>query len=165
MAKYSIIIPTYNSIKYIKECVQSVLDQHVNDFQLIIVDSGSTDHTLQWIYGLQDSRITVYESPNRLGIEENWARIKEIEKAEFMTILGHDDVLHSDYLQTMGSLIDKHPDASLYQTHFLFKSWASCHEVHTQEETPWMSVSQGRMLLNIHQERDAITFFLKKIKI
>jgi len=118
--KFSIIIPTYNSLKWIEESVNSVLCQSLNDFELIIVDSGSTDNTLNWISLLHDKRIKIYSTDKKLSIEENWSRIKEIPKKEFMTILGHDDILYPDYLATMDNLINQHPDASLYQSHFQF---------------------------------------------
>lgn len=107
-------------MRFIKPCVESVLAQELDSFDLHIVDSGSTDATLQWIEGLNDSRIHIYTTASRLGIEANWGRIKDIQRNEFMTILGHDDVLDANYLSVMDALIQKHPQASLYQAHFRF---------------------------------------------
>lgn len=120
MAKFSILIPTYNSTKYIKACVNSILAQSLNDFTIHILDSYSTDNTIEWIKSLNDKRIEIYATEERLTIEQNWGRFKDISKNEFMTILGHDDVLHPNYLAEMNNLIQKHPNASLYQTHFQF---------------------------------------------
>jgi GT2 family glycosyltransferase len=53
-----------------------------------------------------------------LTIEENWSRITGIEKNEFITLIGHDDLLEPHYLGTMDRLINKHPNATLYQAHF-----------------------------------------------
>lgn len=120
MMKYSIIIPTYNSIKWIKQSVESVLSQSLKEFELIILDSGSNDETIEWIRSSNDKRIKIYTSTFRLNIEENWARIALINKGEFITILGHDDILYPNYLETMDKLINEFPDASLYQAHFNF---------------------------------------------
>lgn len=120
MKRFSIILPVYNGGQLVKQCVRSILDQTVTDFNLLVLDNNSDDGTLQWISGLNDDRIMIFPSPVRLGMEANWARIKELDKNEFITIIGHDDILHPHYLAEMGRLISKHPDASLYQTHYSF---------------------------------------------
>lgn len=116
--KYSIILPVRNGGNYVKECVTSILNQTVSDFELSILDNNSTDGTLDWIQSINDSRITIYPSKEPLSIEQNWGRIKDIPKNEFMTMIGHDDILHVDYLATMDELIRNYPDATLYQAHF-----------------------------------------------
>ncbi len=119
--KYSIILPVHNGGNYIKECVSSILNQTLQDFNLIILENNSNDGTLEWLQSLKDERIIVHDSPNRtLTIEENWGRALKITKNEFITLIGHDDILMPDYLETMENLIAKHPNASLYQTHFTY---------------------------------------------
>lgn len=118
--KYSFIVPTYNSERWIQPCVNSILSQSYADFNLIILDSGSTDQTLNWIRSLNDNRIIIYTTEQRLGIVENWARIITIPRNEFMTIAGHDDVFYQDYLETIDRLIVNNPGGGLYQTHFNF---------------------------------------------
>jgi glycosyltransferase involved in cell wall biosynthesis len=117
---FSIILPVRNGGEYIKECVNSILSQTVEYFNLIILDSGSTDGTIEWVNTLTDSRIVFYPSDTPLSIEQNWARIKSIPRNEWMTIIGHDDIMHRNYLEVIAQLIDKYPDASLYATHFDF---------------------------------------------
>lgn len=118
MPKFSIILPVRNGGEYLKLCVNSILNQSHNDFNLLVLDNNSTDGSAEWIATLKDNRIKIHHSESSLPIEENWGRIKNIEKNEFMTMIGHDDVLHLDYLAEMNRLIDKHPNASLYQAHF-----------------------------------------------
>ncbi|WP_207515589.1 glycosyltransferase family 2 protein [Longitalea luteola] len=120
MPKYSIILPVRNGGEYVKECVQSILRQIYTDFNLIVLDNNSTDGTVEWISALNDNRIIVYRSDRPLSIEENWGRIKDIPKNEFMTMIGHDDLLYPHYLQEMDALIARHPKATLYQTHFTY---------------------------------------------
>jgi len=116
--QFSIILPVLNGGEYIKECVQSILAQSVTDFNLIVLDSGSTDGTIEWLQMQNDERIILQLSDKPMTITENWSRIKNISRNEWMTIIGHDDILCSDYLQTMTALIKQYPDASLYQAHF-----------------------------------------------
>lgn len=117
-SNYSIMLPVRNGGAYLKECVNSILNQSVSDFTLHILDNASTDGSADWIRSLGDSRIRLCLSTKPLTIEENWSRILEVDKNEFMTMIGHDDILHKHYLEEMESLISAHPTASLYQSHF-----------------------------------------------
>jgi glycosyltransferase involved in cell wall biosynthesis len=120
MNKYSIILPVRNGGEYVKQCVNSILSQTIPEFDLLVLDNCSTDGSAEWIKSLNDHRIKLFPASHPLTIEENWARIKDVQKNEFITLIGHDDLLHPGYLKTMDALIKKHPDASLYQTHFSF---------------------------------------------
>lgn len=118
MRKFSIILPVRNGGTYVKECVGSILAQTCMDFNLIVLDNNSTDGTQEWINALDDDRIEFYGSDTDLSIEQNWARVKDMPKNEFITLIGHDDILLPHYLEEMIRLIALHPEASLYQTHF-----------------------------------------------
>ena len=118
--KFSIILPVKNGGEYVKECVDSILSQSLQDFNLVVLDNCSTDGTLEWLQSLNDPRIVMHQSEKPLSIEENWARIKAVPKNEFITLIGHDDVLNTNYLQVMADLIQKHPNASLYQSHYQY---------------------------------------------
>jgi glycosyltransferase involved in cell wall biosynthesis len=118
--EFSVVIPVRNGGEYIKECVNSILAQTVQNFDLIILDNASTDGTVAWLRSLNDSRITIYPSDQFLAIEQNWDRIKTVPRKKWMMITGHDDIMHPNYLEVISALIQKHPDASLYQPHFNF---------------------------------------------
>jgi glycosyltransferase involved in cell wall biosynthesis len=120
MSKYSIILPVRNGGAYLKECVQSILAQTHTDFMLQVLDNCSTDGTPEYLVSLNDPRIKIYPAPQPLSIEENWARIPTLQKNEFITLIGHDDILLPHYLQEMNTLIEQHPLASLYQAHFSY---------------------------------------------
>ncbi|MFP5042845.1 glycosyltransferase [Parasediminibacterium sp. JCM 36343] len=120
MNKFSIILPVRNGGEYIKECVGSILNQELQDFNLIVLDNNSTDGTVEWVTSLKDKRIVIYSSTQSLSIEENWTRALTVPKNEFITLIGHDDILFPGYLTTMDALIARHPTASLYQTHFTY---------------------------------------------
>ncbi len=120
MSKYSVILPVRNGGAYVKECVNSIISQTYTDFNFIVLDNNSTDGTPEWIESLKDDRIIIYRSAESLGIVGNWARIVNTQKNEFITLIGHDDILDPHYLAVMDELIKKYPDASLYQTHFRY---------------------------------------------
>jgi len=69
---------------------------------------------------LRHDNIIIHPSATLLPIDQNWARIVSTSTYEYITLIGHDDVLKPDYLAVMNELIDKYPAASLYQTHFNF---------------------------------------------
>lgn len=118
--KYSIILPVRNGGHYVKECVNSIFAQSLPDFHLHVLDNCSTDGTLEWLRSLTDPRIKIYPAETPLSIEDNWGRIVTIPRNEFMTLIGHDDILDPHYLAAMDRLITQHPDASLYQAHFRY---------------------------------------------
>lgn len=120
MFKYSIILPVRNGGEYVKECIYSILAQTLPDFNLHVLDNCSTDGTTEWLQSLTDARIIFEPASKPLTIEESWARITAIKKNEFITLIGHDDILEKNYLQVMDDLIRRNPDASLYQTHFRY---------------------------------------------
>lgn len=118
--KYSIILPVRNGGEYIKVCVKSILSQTLQNFNLIILDNQSTDGTSEWLASLKNEKIIVYPADKPLSIEENWARIREVPKNEFITLIGHDDILFPGFLENIDRLINEYPSAGLYHTHFNF---------------------------------------------
>ncbi len=120
MQKFSIILPVRNGGEYVKLCINSILSQTINNFNLIVLDNCSIDGTLEYIQSLGDDRIVLYPSSKPLTIEENWGRIVSVNKNKFITLIGHDDILFPDYLAEMEQLIHTYPEASLYQTHFVY---------------------------------------------
>lgn len=117
--RFSIILPVRNGGEHLKLCVASILAQtRADDFDLFILENGSTDGTAEWLRTLSDPRVQVQPSRESLTIEENWARILEISRGDFMTMIGHDDLLEPTFLEVIHALIQRAPDAGLYQTHF-----------------------------------------------
>lgn len=118
--KFSIILPVRNGGEYLKVCVQSILAQSYPHFNLKILDNNSSDNTVEYLQSLNDTRIKIYTQQNNLNINENWARALEIQKNEFTTLIGHDDILAPNFLHEINQLIFQHPSATLFHTHFNF---------------------------------------------
>lgn len=99
--KISVIIPVYNTEKYVKESVESIMQQTLQDIEIIIINDGSTDNSLSVIHLLaqQDQRITVYSQSNQgLSIARNTGLEKV--KGEFIYFMDSDDLLTNDALET-----------------------------------------------------------------
>jgi hypothetical protein len=80
--------------------------------------TSNTDDALHAIKDLKNPKITIQLSDENLDILQNWRRIKDLDKKEYMTILGYDDILSKGFLNCINNLINTDPDASLYHTHF-----------------------------------------------
>ncbi|MGE4239670.1 glycosyltransferase family 2 protein [Ramlibacter sp.] len=116
MTSFSIFLPVRNGWPYVQDCVASILAQTHADFELTILDNQSTDETGPWLKTLTDPRIRLQSSTSSLSIVESWARILHAPKREYMTLIGHDDLLGPGFLAAVDALIRAHPDAGLYQT-------------------------------------------------
>lgn len=88
--KISIIIPMHNEEKYLQECLESVLSQTINDIEVICVDDGSTDNTLQILQGYDDSRLTIIKQ-NRQGAGMARNRALDVASGEFVAFMDADD--------------------------------------------------------------------------
>lgn len=114
--QFSIFLPVRNGGSYVKECIKSILKQSYPYFELNVLDNDSTDGTVSWVTNIDDQRIHLYKSQQALSIEQSWARIKGISKQKYMTTIGHDDIFDPHFLEEAKILIEKYPEASLYQT-------------------------------------------------
>lgn len=112
MSIISIIIPVYNSEKTILETIKSVLNQTINDFEIIVIDDGSKDKTLEVISKISDPRIQVFSYPNA-GVSTSRNRGWEQAKGEFIAFLDHDDLWSPEKLKSQLQALQEHPDAAL----------------------------------------------------
>ncbi|MBQ9221984.1 glycosyltransferase family A protein [Succinivibrio sp.] len=94
----SIIVPVYNSEKYIKKCIESILSQTVTDFELIILNDGSTDHSLDVISSFEDNRIVLINKKNT-GVANTRNEGIFVAKGDFITFVDSDDWVSDDYLE------------------------------------------------------------------
>lgn len=99
MTKISVILPVYNSQKFIKQAIESVLGQTFTDFELIIVNDGSTDSTLEIISDFKDKRIRLISQQNQgPGAARNNAL--KVAEGDYVMFLDSDDWYSKDALET-----------------------------------------------------------------
>lgn len=91
MPLFSVVMPTYNRAKWLEGAIQSVLNQTFEDFELIIVDDGSTDNTRDLVSGFADSRILYYYQENKERSAARNAGIK-LASGDYVCFLDSDDV-------------------------------------------------------------------------
>ena len=107
MARVSVIIPVFNVEKYIKECIDSVINQTLTDIEIICVDDGSTDNSLNLLKQYSDTRIKIISQENK-GLAA--ARNEGVKHAtgEYIAFLDSDDFLNYSALEKLYNLADKH---------------------------------------------------------
>lgn len=107
----SIIIPVYNVEKYLKECLNSVVNQTYANLEIILVNDGSTDKSPQICdeFALQDSRIKVFHQKNS-GVSS--ARNKGLDSVsgDFITFVDSDDTIEKEHIQNMVNLLKDDTD-------------------------------------------------------
>ncbi|WP_251547638.1 glycosyltransferase family 2 protein [Limosilactobacillus caecicola] len=105
--KVSMIVPVYNCLKYLKDCLDSILKQTYHNLEIILVDDGSTDGSLKICveYAHQDSRIRVFHQDNQ-GVSV--ARNNGISHAtgEYLCFVDGDDKVSENYCEHLVSLIE-----------------------------------------------------------
>lgn len=108
----SVIIPVYNGETTIKETIESVLNQTFNDFELIIINDGSQDSTLEIINSINDTRIKVSSFLNS-GVSASRNRGLAKAQGEFISFLDADDLWTQDKLELQLKALQSHPHAAL----------------------------------------------------
>lgn len=108
--RVSIIIPAYNAVRYLSATVESVLAQTVTDWEMVIVDDGSTDETLSCAKGWaeKDSRIRYIHQANA-GVSAARNRGFAEVHADYIAFLDADDVWEPDALETLLTALEKQP--------------------------------------------------------
>lgn len=112
MPKISIIIPLYNKGTYILNTIQSVLFQEYEDYEVVIVDDGSTDDSVDIINEkIHSNKITIVSQPNAGPAAARNTGVRNA-KGEWVVFLDADDELLPDALSTFDNLTKEHPEAA-----------------------------------------------------
>ncbi len=108
----SVVIPLFNKENYIKDSLNSVLNQNYPDFELIIVNDGSTDQSLKIINEINDPRIRIVNQ-NNSGVSAARNNGVKYSTGDYIAFLDADDIWSKSYLLNCRDLINKYPDAAI----------------------------------------------------
>jgi len=114
---FSIVIPLYNKAAYIEKAIQSVLAQTFQEFELIVIDDGSTDGGLEIVQQIKDSKIQLIQQKNQ-GVSTARNNAVKATKYDYVAFLDADDWWSPDFLEEMKSLITEFPEGSLYASSY-----------------------------------------------
>jgi len=107
MPKVSIVLPTYNQARYLKKAISSVLLQSFPDFELIIVNDGSTDNTEQVIKNFNDKRIIYIKQKNQ-GEYKSTNKALRMIRGDYFTWIHSDDLWPKNNLKNRVEFLNKH---------------------------------------------------------
>lgn len=149
MPKFSVVIPLYNKAAYIFATVQSVLQQQYRDFELIVVDDGSTDHGIEKLAGIQDPRMKIIRQENQ-GVSVARNTGISAARSEFVAFLDADDMWCPDYLQQIEQLTEKYTQADIFVTAYNILMASDVIHYSNEEDTDtsgvhnyWLSLKNG----------------------
>ena len=134
--RFSIIVPLYNKAPYVRHALESIATQTFRDYEVIVVDDGSTDGSLDVVRDfvrndgmsrlrlnepltLNDGRLTILSQPNA-GVAAARNNGVEKSKGEYVCFLDADDWWETTFLDEMDRLIKEYPDAGLYATNYVY---------------------------------------------
>ena len=126
--KVSIILSSYNHAKYIKEAIDSVLDQTFSNFELIIWDDASSDDSWEIISSYSDPRIKAFRNEENMRGGITKKAIAEVAAGKYIAIHHSDDIWESEKLAKQVAFLDSHPEigAVFSQAHIIDENGDDC---------------------------------------
>jgi len=110
----SVLMPVYNAEKFLREAMESILNQSFTDFEFLIVDDGSTDSSPEIIRSFSDPRIRLYKNEINLGISATLNRGIDLAEADLIARMDADDIAHRERLEKQYEFVNTYPDGALY---------------------------------------------------
>jgi len=115
--RVSVIMSVYNAETYLAESIESILDQTYKDFELIVVNDGSTDRSLQIIKAYEDKRIKIFSHSN-MGVAKSRNKAICLARGEYIAIQDSDDISSQDRLIKTVKFLDEHQDLDMVGGNF-----------------------------------------------
>lgn len=109
----SVLIPTYNSEKYIKDTLKSILNQTYVNLEIVVIDDASTDSTVEIVKKYKDKRIKLYVNEKNLGISENMNKAIKLSKGKYLAIMDADDWSYPYRIEQQVKLMENNPKVVL----------------------------------------------------
>ena len=159
--RVSVGMPVYNREKYVGLAIESHLQQTYEDFELVITDNASTDHSEQICreYAAKDPRVKYHRNPRNLGASGNYNRCFELSTGEYFRWTPSDDLISPNVLQRAVQILDQDPSVFVaYPKTKLIDSEGTVigdfdERLHTMSDRPserWKTVQQNLRLGNLH---------------
>ncbi|MBA6152774.1 glycosyltransferase family 2 protein [Gelidibacter maritimus] len=112
---FSVLISLYNKEGFIKTTIESVLSQTFQDFEIIVVNDGSTDASETMVNSILDHRIKYFKQDNKGASAGRNAAISKA-SGQYLALLDADDIWQENYLETINQLITFHPEQAVFAT-------------------------------------------------
>jgi len=113
----TVFMAAYNAEEFIEKSVISILDQSFKNFELIIVNDGSTDNTVGLIEQIKDPRIKLVHNKENIGLQATRNRLLDLATGKYIAILDSDDIASPDRLEAQVSFLEDHSEIALCGGH------------------------------------------------
>ena len=114
MVKISACLPVYKTEeKYLRECIESVLGQTFQDFELLILDDCPEQPVKSIVESYHDKRIKYMQNPENLGISKTRNKLIEMAKGEYLAVIDHDDISLPERFAKEAAYLDEHPETGV----------------------------------------------------
>ena len=115
--KLTVAIPIYNAERFLDEAIQSVLAQTYKDFELWLVDDGSTDNSMKIAEKyLKDSRVKVFSDGKNLQLSIRLNKIAQEVQTEYLMRMDSDDMMHPQKIEKQMAVLEAHPEIDVLGT-------------------------------------------------
>lgn len=113
MPKVSVLMPVYNAEKFLKEAIDSIIEQSYSDWELIIINDGSIDKSEQIILSYNDDRIKYIVNESNLGLIATLNKGIDLCQGKYIARMDADDISTPDRLEKQVAFLDKHPEYAI----------------------------------------------------
>jgi glycosyltransferase involved in cell wall biosynthesis len=120
MSKITVFMPVYNSEKYLKESIDSILNQTIKEFEFLIIDDGSTDSSVDIIKQYNDDRIRLVCNEENKGLPYTRSKGLSLATGEYIALLDSDDISYPNRLEEQINYLDKNKDVIAVSSLFDF---------------------------------------------
>lgn len=148
----SILVPVFNREKYIVDCVNSVLKQDFENFEIIIVDNQSTDGTWALCQGLaaSDSRVKIFQNDTNIGPVMNWVKCVEASSGQYSKFVFSDDLLLPGCLERMCASLEDGSIGFVFSAAKIGANLESCKVAYQNERDAFFSFEEYLIKLFSH---------------
>lgn len=114
----SVIMPVYNSEKYLREAIDSILNQTYKNIELIIIDDGSSDNSINVVKSYNSEKIRFYINEKNMGVSSTRNKALDLSKGKYIALMDSDDISPLDRIEKQVEYLEKNSDFGLIGGHY-----------------------------------------------
>ena len=113
---FSLVIPTYNRVEFLKRALKSALSQTYKNIEIIILDNASNDGTFEYLLSMasQNKNVKIITNSENIGFARNLQQISSYVNGKYTAVLSDDDYLMAEFVQNGVCSLEKSPDSTLW---------------------------------------------------
>lgn len=109
----TVLLPVYNGAEYVKEAIDSILNQTFTDFELLIIDDGSTDNSVEIVEAYMDNRIRLVKNEKNLGLTPTFNKGVDMIDTKYTARMDADDISNPTRFEKQVAYLEAHPNVAM----------------------------------------------------